>query len=69
MSDIDKAPVVGWAEYTRLSEKYGNSQAEEIATEPLILSDGCLLLRSRPGRCFVRDASGNVAGVLNRNQA
>ncbi|MDR7147146.1 hypothetical protein [Rhizobium sp. BE258] len=69
MDELDVAPVVGRAEFRRLAEIHGCPEAEEIPTEPLKLSDGRLLLRSRPGRWFLKDANGVVVAVANPDLA
>jgi hypothetical protein len=69
MDELDDAPLVGRAEFRRLAEIHGYPQAEEIPTEPLKLSGGRLLLRSRPGRWFLKNASGRVVAVANPDLA
>ena len=69
MVEIDNAPVVGRADFLLLAEQFQWVEVEEIAAEPLLMLDGRNWLRSRPGRQFVRDSSGAVVAVLNRDPA
>lgn len=68
MNELDNVPTVGRSDFQRLVATHGNAEAEEIPLPPLKTTQGWQI-RSRAGRCFVRDKNDRIAAALNRGQA
>ncbi len=66
MDELERAPLVGVEEFRRIAGIQGNVEAESVPMNPLPLDNGTMLLRSRPGRIFVRDKPGAIVAVLSR---
>ena len=69
MDGLAGVPYVGVEEFRRLASIQGYADAESVPMDPLPLGNGTMLLRSRPGRLFVRDRSGAIVTILNRGRA
>ena len=69
MDELENAPMVGPDEFRRLAFHHGNCEAEQVSTAPLVLEGGSVLLRSKPGRGFVRASDGAIVAVLNPDLA
>lgn len=69
MGELERAPLVGVEEFGRIASIHRSVEAEAVSIAPLALDNGTMLLRSLPGRLFVRDKHGAIVAVLNRGRA